>query len=249
MVSKVQPVVSYYCRLYAVSQLLEIPKQNREKSTSQFIEDMFKKLEKEKESLNLSQNNDLNYRLVVDFADSVFVHADEEDRDRGSTMETSKAFMTAFVLYDVYSYFQVPSEEVKLKRKYAQWKAVDISKAIREGREPQRGGIGEDGTREEFEGAKDDEFEHTQLSTQKIPEEYESKPDHPSLNSLKTPLPKDERKNPSTTKSLDKKTLRDIDTFISAEEITREALSAIRFHDVQTAKDRLNAALKLLEKA
>jgi vacuolar protein sorting-associated protein VTA1 len=100
---------------------------------------------------------------VENFALRVFASADDEDRRGAATRKTAKKFLAAATFFEVLNVFEDhgPSESVRLvfvvyfenpanafsplpskftqheeKVRYAKWRAGDISKALREGRQP-----------------------------------------------------------------------------------------------------------------
>lgn len=81
-----------------------------------------------------------NAPVVQDFASAVFDAADAEDRDRGSDRGTARAFYAAVCFFEVCGYFGPLPTPLAERLAYARWKVADISKAVREGRVPRKGG-------------------------------------------------------------------------------------------------------------
>lgn len=75
------PVMSYYCKLYALQQGIPLIKGIRDDQAKKYLLDLMDTLEEEKVSLNdiLSQE-DMNKEYVERFALKVFKFADDEDR-------------------------------------------------------------------------------------------------------------------------------------------------------------------------
>jgi len=90
---------------------------------------------------------------VQKFANSVFDRADEEDRQGLATQGTARTFFAAAVFYDVMKQFGELSPAVSKRKLYAKWKAGEILKAVKEGRQPEPGGYGERGDEEGMESA------------------------------------------------------------------------------------------------
>uniref|UniRef100_A0A0V0HFA0 Putative ovule protein n=1 Tax=Solanum chacoense TaxID=4108 RepID=A0A0V0HFA0_SOLCH len=74
---KHEPLVAYYCRLYAMERGLRIPQNERTKTTSSILVSLINQLEKDKKSLTLGPDDHLH---VEGFALNVFAKADKQDR-------------------------------------------------------------------------------------------------------------------------------------------------------------------------
>jgi len=81
-----------------------------------------------------------NAPVVQGFASAVFDAADAEDRGRGSDRGTARAFYAAVCFFEVCGYFGELPAALAERLAYARWKVADISKAVREGRVPRKGG-------------------------------------------------------------------------------------------------------------
>jgi len=68
----------------------------------------------------------------------VFASADNEDRRGIATRKTAKKFVAAATFFDVLNIFEDrgPWETHEEKVRYSKWRAADINKALREGRQP-----------------------------------------------------------------------------------------------------------------
>ncbi|XP_074345925.1 uncharacterized protein LOC141684724 isoform X1 [Apium graveolens] len=71
------PLVAYYCRLYAMERGLKIPQTERTKTTNALLVSLIKQLEKDKKSLELTPDDSLH---IEGFALNVFAKADKQDR-------------------------------------------------------------------------------------------------------------------------------------------------------------------------
>ncbi|XP_057831012.2 protein HOMOLOG OF MAMMALIAN LYST-INTERACTING PROTEIN 5 [Cryptomeria japonica] len=133
---KHEPLVAYYCRLYAMERGLKIPAKERTKTTSALLVSLMKQLEKDKKSLTLGPEDNL---YVEGFASNVFAKADKQDRAGRADLTTAKTFYAASIFFEILSQFGEVQPEIEQKQKYAIWKAADIRKAIKEGRRPEPG--------------------------------------------------------------------------------------------------------------
>ncbi|WCJ33001.1 hypothetical protein M5689_014388 [Euphorbia peplus] len=138
---KHEPLVSYYCRLYAMEKGLRIPQADRTKVTNALLVSLMKQLEKDKKSLQLGPEDNLH---VEGFALNVFAKADKQDRAGRADLNTAKTFYAASIFFEILSQFGHLLPDLEQKQKYALWKAADIRKALKEGRKPNPGPPGGD---------------------------------------------------------------------------------------------------------
>ncbi|KAG4161690.1 hypothetical protein ERO13_D01G071200v2 [Gossypium hirsutum] len=130
---KQEPLVAYYCRLYAMEKGLKIPVSERTKTTIALLVSLMKQLEKDKKSLTLGSEDNL---YLEGFALNVFAKADKQDRAGRADLNTAKTFYAASIFFEIISQFGPLQPDLEQKQKYAAWKAADIRKALKEGRKP-----------------------------------------------------------------------------------------------------------------
>ncbi|KAL0399176.1 UNVERIFIED_CONTAM: protein OF MAMMALIAN LYST-INTERACTING PROTEIN 5 [Sesamum radiatum] len=130
---KHEPLVAYYCRLYAMERGLKIPQSDRTKTTNALLVSLMKQLEKDKKSLKLGPDDHLH---VEGFALNVFARADKQDRAGRADLNTAKTFYAASIFFEILNQFGELQPDLEQKQKYAAWKAADIRKALKEGRKP-----------------------------------------------------------------------------------------------------------------
>lgn len=130
---KHEPLVAYYCRLYAMERGLKIPAKERTKTTNAVLVSLINQLEKDKKSLQLSPEDNL---YVEGFALNVFTKADKQDRAGRADLDTAKTFYAASIFIEILHQFGQLQPDMEQKQKYAVWKAANIRKAISEGRKP-----------------------------------------------------------------------------------------------------------------
>ncbi|CAI5459880.1 unnamed protein product [Closterium sp. Yama58-4] len=133
---KHDPLVAYYCRLYATDKGLKVPSKERGKETNDLLLSLLARLEKDKAELQLSPEDSLH---VEGFAERVFAKADKQDRAGHADISTAKTFYAAGLFFDVMRQFGELPPEVEQKQRYAAWKAADIRRALAEGRQPTPG--------------------------------------------------------------------------------------------------------------
>lgn len=83
------------------------------------------------------KNNPVEF---TEFIENMFANVDEEDREGEVTMKTAMSFKMVGELIEVFNFFGEIPEEWKEKKKYCKFKAVNISKALKAGEVPRRGG-------------------------------------------------------------------------------------------------------------
>ncbi|RAL37780.1 unnamed protein product [Cuscuta campestris] len=130
---KHEPLVAYYCRLYAMERGLRIPQSDRTKTTNSLLVSLINQLEKDKKSLQLGPDDHLH---VEGFALNVFSKADKQDRTGRADLNTAKTFYAASIFFEILNQFGEIQPDLEQKQKYAAWKAADIRKALKEGRKP-----------------------------------------------------------------------------------------------------------------
>ncbi|CAA7409547.1 unnamed protein product [Spirodela intermedia] len=138
---KHEPLVAYYCRLYAMERGLKIPTKDRTKTTNSILVSLINQLEKDKKSLKLGPEDSL---YVEGFASNVFAKADKQDRAGRADLNTAKTFYAASIFFETLYQFGELQPDIEQKQKYAAWKAADIRKALKEGRKPEPGPPGGD---------------------------------------------------------------------------------------------------------
>ncbi|CAN6472003.1 unnamed protein product [Victoria cruziana] len=138
---KHEPLVAYYCRLYAMERGLNIPQKERTKTTNALLVSLMNQLEKDKKSITLGPDDHLH---IEGFALNIFNKADKQDRAGRADLNTAKTFYAASIFFEVLSQFGALHTDIEQKQKYAAWKAADIRKALKEGRRPEPGPPGGD---------------------------------------------------------------------------------------------------------
>ncbi|KAL3364689.1 hypothetical protein AABB24_013461 [Solanum stoloniferum] len=162
---KHEPLVAYYCRLYAMERGLRIPQNERTKTTSSILVSLINQLEKDKKSLTLGPDDHLH---VEGFALNVFAKADKQDRAGRADLNTAKTFYAASIFFEILNQFGELQPDLEQKQKYAAWKAADIRKALKEGRKPVPGPPGDEGDTSELSSAPSDTYDLQSSRTDSI---------------------------------------------------------------------------------
>lgn len=133
---KHEPLVAYYCRLYAMERGLKIPQNERTKTTNALLVSLMNQLEKDKKCLKLGPEDNLH---LEGFALNLFAKADKQDRAGRADLNTAKTFYAASIFFEILNQFGELPPDLEQKQKYSVWKAADIRKALKEGRKPEPG--------------------------------------------------------------------------------------------------------------
>ncbi|KAL1202995.1 putative MAMMALIAN LYST-INTERACTING PROTEIN 5 [Cardamine amara subsp. amara] len=178
---KHEPLVAYYCRLYAMERGLKIPQSERTKTTNSILMSLINQLEKDKKSLNLSPDDNMH---VEGFALNVFAKADKQDRAGRADLSTAKTFYAASIFFEILSQFGPVPPDIEQKQKYAIWKAADIRKAIKEGRKPTPGDpVDDDNDDLSIPSSGPSGSHDIGPSDTNITSHHRTEPDHPSHDS------------------------------------------------------------------
>lgn len=146
---KHEPLVAYYCRLYAMERGLRIPAKERGKTVNGLLVSLMNQLEKDKKTVKLGSDDNM---YLEGFATRVFSKADKQDRAGRADINTAKTFYAARLFFEVLHQFGEIPPDIEQRQKYAAWKAADIKKALDEGRKPMAGPPGGDEDLTEMEG-------------------------------------------------------------------------------------------------
>ena len=134
---KHDPLVAYYCRLYALETGLKL--NDRSASCTALLSSVMAQLEKDKPAVGLNENQEDDALHVEGFAQTIFNKADKVDRAGSATIQTARSFYASAIFFEVLNVFGQVSPEIEHMQKYAAWKAADIQKAMRDGRKPTAG--------------------------------------------------------------------------------------------------------------
>ncbi|EFJ44337.1 hypothetical protein VOLCADRAFT_118821 [Volvox carteri f. nagariensis] len=132
-IQQADPKVAYYCRMYAVDQALKLPQ--RAKEVTALLSATLNQLERDKAQIKLDPVADRIHCLG--FALRIFDNADRVDRAGRATERTAVAYYAASVFVEILNQFEGGVDADLLeKQRYCAWRAAEIRKALREGRQP-----------------------------------------------------------------------------------------------------------------
>ncbi|KIJ66291.1 hypothetical protein HYDPIDRAFT_86643, partial [Hydnomerulius pinastri MD-312] len=147
-----EPVIAYWCAYYAAQVGISIKAQDT--GSRNLLLNLLNALERLKKEIGPNDAVDsepASAAFVENFALRVFKMADDEDRAGKASKSTAKKFLAAANFFEVLRVF--PKSDIseslifttlqtESKIKYSKWKAADIAKAFREGRQPTPGPAG-----------------------------------------------------------------------------------------------------------
>ncbi|XP_064487991.1 vacuolar protein sorting-associated protein VTA1 homolog [Ornithodoros turicata] len=152
---KRDPVVAYWCRLYALQTGMKVDRSSSE--SRDFLVAYMDWLEQEKVANRDNEaiaNDVVAQAHIENYALKLFLWADGEDRAARFNKNVVKAFYTAGYIFDVLATFGELTDEIVNHRKYAKWKAAYIHRCLRNGEQPVPGPMkGDDEGFEEDAGA------------------------------------------------------------------------------------------------
>ncbi|KAL5495324.1 hypothetical protein ACEPAI_787 [Sanghuangporus weigelae] len=144
------PVMAYWCTYYAAQLGLDLKSHEIGARDYLFaLITLLEEMKKELEGNDAIEHEAAGAAYVENFALKVFALADNEDRRGELSRSTAKKFLAAANFLELLRVFEKSNnaEVNEEKVRYAKWKASEIAKAFREGRQPTRGAAREnDGT-------------------------------------------------------------------------------------------------------
>lgn len=142
---KAEPIISYYCRLHAVQDIIAKGIHLHDNDAATFAGILLDDIENIKkndpivsseEGISIISDDVTGQAYVDNFASKVFTKADREVRDKRTTKATSSTFMAAATFLDLLRLFGDLDPEVAQKIKYAKFHASRIMKAYKGGTDP-----------------------------------------------------------------------------------------------------------------
>ncbi|XP_059472014.1 vacuolar protein sorting-associated protein VTA1 homolog [Neocloeon triangulifer] len=138
------PIISYWCRVYALQMGLKIDKKSPEAlKLLMSLMDWLEKKKKEHADNDSITNEIAAQAYMENHALKIFMWADGQDRAGIFNKNVVKSFYTAGMLFDVMETYGELTESVAQSRKYAKWKASYIHNCLKNGEMPIPGPQGE----------------------------------------------------------------------------------------------------------
>ncbi|ANB15449.1 Vta1p [Sugiyamaella lignohabitans] len=136
------PIMSYYCKLHAVQQILATNLHLEDSEVENFATALLDNIEAVKSSASENTaaviNDDVTGEVYVEnFALKIFDKADKDVRNKTTVKTTASTFLAAATFLDILKVFQSPLDtEIAGKIKYAKYHATRIIKAFKAGEDP-----------------------------------------------------------------------------------------------------------------
>lgn len=237
------PVVSYWARITALQNGLELDKSSPEAlgilmPLMEWLEDQ-KKVHKENEAV---VNEIVASAHIENYAMKLFLYADRCDRAAQFGKNVVKSFYSAGVLFDVMESFGEVSPEVAHYNKYAKMKAAYIHNCLKNGETPIAGPLTDDGEAEEDKPPAEDD---TAARPEPAQPTEPAAPDSPS-STHRGFVAVEPRAKPSIPSQSGVANL-SIDQVSRAQKLCKYAISALDYQDTKTAIENLTAALHLCQ--
>ena len=142
VVCKYNIKIGYKILMFCVQELSQLQQSNPElfdKKETEELSQMTIELNQDKSNIS-SLNLECSLEEYKAFLQDFFKKTDYEDRHGVVTMKTVTRFRLMAAFIDVLQSWGEIDEEIKYRKKYCQYKAVDIFKALKNGENPKRGG-------------------------------------------------------------------------------------------------------------
>jgi len=164
-------ICSAYCLTHAARLGWRI-RDSSDSKAADFLDDLMDQAETQRRQLTPEYKEEICKAHIAEKALELFKIADDEDLRGMADMQTANTFRRAMRLFEVLEFFGPLDEETKKKHKYSGHKAVEIAKAIRQGRKPRIGGTNENP--EAFERAREEYW--AKVNSQKSQSPYGDNP-------------------------------------------------------------------------
>jgi len=254
---KMDPTLGYWCRFYCVQNGLKIDSKSKEAVS--FLTSLMGWLEKEKKLRHDNEtitNEMVGQAHVENYALQLFTKADNDDREGRASKNTSRLFLIASNLFEVLSVFGEIPEDIAKRVKYAKWKAIYISRCLKNGETPVPGPVA--GTDAEdfdfnlpnvpsnynYDNTSDMNVDNSSAPNQ--PMFPNSGPTHPSFSTgHSSQVMTDTSADEKILSAMNGMTLASED-LVKAQKYCKFAGSALQYEDIPTAITNLQKALSLL---
>lgn len=142
---KKDPVIGYFCRMYAVQKGIKLD--SKSPDSKSFLFGLMDKLEGDKKRLidyNVEAigNDTFAQAYLENHSIEIFTSADNGDRAGVFDKSVTKGFYTASLLFEVLTYFGESNDENQIMQRYSKWKATYLHRCSQTGETPIPGPAG-----------------------------------------------------------------------------------------------------------
>ncbi|XP_043254413.1 vacuolar protein sorting-associated protein VTA1 homolog [Colletes gigas] len=249
------PVVSYWCRLYALQTGLKLSTKTPEETNFLLkLMDWLEMTKKESRDNEAITNDAAAQAHLENWAEKIFLFADTNDRASNITKKVAQSFFTAGLLYDVLTVIGELSESDTQKRKYAKWKATYIYNCLQNGETPIPGPIEENTENIDLEKSLEEELDNS-LATMKTKEEEEAPLNTDGSTDSQTnstskgnagKLPSDIKEDDYTSLKTEGGVELSLEQINNAQKFIKWAGGALNYDDVPLTVTNLRKALNIL---
>lgn len=143
-----EPLMSYFCKLYAVEQILNLGLHTRDESISAFAMELLDSIEtfktntRNSENVEIISDQETSIAYVLSFANSIFKNSLDQIVNQKSTRGTAISLLTSTQFFKLLNLWKnryqelEETEQLSKKIKYAKFHASRILKALKNGEDP-----------------------------------------------------------------------------------------------------------------
>ncbi|ROW04794.1 hypothetical protein VMCG_04910 [Cytospora schulzeri] len=135
----VKPIISYWCEYWVVNQILARNLHNTDGDILNYTTTLMDRLEQIKNEYAAEDaiSDDATAQAYIEqFAQETLDRAERVIKANKVTQQTASTFDAALTFFNLVNVWGPPDTETQQKIKYAKWNAARITKAIKEGKDP-----------------------------------------------------------------------------------------------------------------
>ncbi|KAI3394014.1 hypothetical protein diail_3332 [Diaporthe ilicicola] len=137
--SNVKPIIAYWCEYWIVNQILARNLHSTDADTLNYTTNLMDRLEKTKNEYaneDAIMDDATAQAYIEQFAQETLDRAERVIKANKVTQQTASTFDAALTFFNLVNIWGPPDTETQQKIKYAKWNAARITRAIKEGRDP-----------------------------------------------------------------------------------------------------------------
>ncbi|POS81014.1 hypothetical protein DHEL01_v200587 [Diaporthe helianthi] len=137
--STVKPIIAYWCEYWVVNQILARNLHSTDADVLNYTTNLMDKLEQTKTEYaneDAIMDDATAQAYIEQFAQETLDRAERVIRANKVTQQTASTFDAALTFFNLVNIWGPPDSETQQKIKYAKWNAARITRAIKEGKDP-----------------------------------------------------------------------------------------------------------------